>query len=123
MSGLPPNDQRYYAPDIETMPRADIEAMQLERLLALLPHAYEHSALVAATWDAAGVHPRDIGSLDDFRERAPFIDKDTVRRFRDGRGDPYGGLLCVPPAELTGVSSTSGTTRRRRRTTSGSSKS
>jgi len=110
MSGIPPNDQRYYAPDIETMPRADIETMQLERLLAILPHAYEHSALVAATWDAAGVHPRDIGSLDDFREGAPFIDKDTVRRFRDGRGDPYGGLLCVPPAELTGVSSTSGTT-------------
>ena len=40
----------------------------------------------------------------------PFIDKDAVRRFRDERGDPYGGLLCVAPAELTAMMSTSGTT-------------
>ena len=33
-----------------------------------------------------------------------------MRRFRDERGDPYGGLLCVDPADLTGVGSTSGTT-------------
>jgi len=44
------------------------------------------------------------------REKVPFLDKDAVRRFRDERGDPYGGLLCVRPEELTGVSSTSGTT-------------
>jgi phenylacetate-CoA ligase len=107
---LPPVDQAYYAPEIETMPRAEIEAMQLERLLEIVPHAYEHSGLVRTTWDATGVHPRDIRTLDDFRERVPFIDKDAVRRFRDTNGDPYGGLLCVPPSDLTGVSSTSGTT-------------
>ena len=38
------------------------------------------------------------------------VDKDTVRRFRNDRGDPYGGLLCVDQSQLTGVSSTSGTT-------------
>ena len=42
----------------------------------------------------------------------PFIDKDAVRRFRDERGDPYGGLLCVDPSELTAIMSTSGTTCR-----------
>ena len=63
----------------------------------MVPLAYEHSALIRETWDAAGVHPRDIRTLDDFRERVPFIDKDAVRRFRDERGDPYGGLLCVDP--------------------------
>src|SRR2546423_3029947 len=106
----PPVDQTYYAPEIETMPRADLEALQLERLLETLPHAYENSALLRTTWDAAGVHPRDVRTLDDFRERVPFVDRAAVRRFRDDRGDPYGGLLCVPPSELTGVSSTSGTT-------------
>ena len=97
--------------EIETMPRAELEALQLEALLLeMLPHAYEHSALIRETWDDAGVHPARHPSLDDFREQAPFVDKDAVRRFRDERGDPYGGLLCVPPDELTGVSSTSGTT-------------
>jgi phenylacetate-CoA ligase len=107
---LPPSDSQYYAPEIETMPRGQLEDMQWERLHALLPHAYEHAALIRKTWEEAGVHPRDVNSLDDFRERVPFLDKDAVRRFRDEHGDPYGGLLCVPPSELTGVGSTSGTT-------------
>lgn len=110
MTSLPPIDAVYYDAEIETMPRARIEELQLERLLDLLPFAYERAPLIRETWDAAGVHPRDIRTLADFRERVPFIDKDAVRRFRNERGDPYGGLLCVDPAQLTGVSSTSGTT-------------
>jgi phenylacetate-CoA ligase len=110
VSALPDPAQRFYAPEIETMPRSAITALQEERLLELVPFAYERSPLVRETWEAARVHPRDIKSLDDFRSRVPFIDKDAVRRFRDERGDPFGGILCVPPGELTGVSSTSGTT-------------
>lgn len=110
MTSLPPTESVYYDAEIETMPRARLEDLQLERLLALLPQAYERAPLIRETWDGAGVHPRDIRTLDDFRERVPFIDKDAVRRFRNARGDPYGGLLCVDPAQLTGVSSTSGTT-------------
>ena len=41
---------------------------------------------------------------------APFVDKHAIRRFRDERGDPYGGLCALPPDELTAVMSTSGTT-------------
>jgi phenylacetate-CoA ligase len=110
VTSLPPIESVYYDAELETMPRAGLEALQLERLLALLPLAYERAPLIREAWDAAGVHPRDVRTLDDFRERVPFIDKDAVRRFRNDRGDPYGGLLCVDPAELTGVSSTSGTT-------------
>ncbi|MCU1427595.1 MAG: phenylacetate--CoA ligase family protein, partial [Actinomycetia bacterium] len=107
---LPPNDAVYFDETIETMPRHELEARQLELLLDLLPHAYECAALVREVWDAAGVHPRDIRTLDDFRERAPFLDKDTLRRWRDERADPYGGLLTVEPSELTAIMSTSGTT-------------
>ncbi len=107
---LPSADSVFYSPEIETMPRAEMAELQLARLLEILPGAYERSALLRSTWDAAGVHPRDIRTLDDFRERVPFIDKDTVRKFRDEHGDPFGGLLCVPREQLTGVSSTSGTT-------------
>jgi phenylacetate-CoA ligase len=101
---------RYLHPEIETLPRAQIESLQEEKILQLVPYAYERSALTRETWDEAGVHPRDIRSLDDFLERAPFVSKDAIRAFRDRRGDPYGGLLCIPENELTAVNSTSGTT-------------
>jgi len=104
------NDDRYFDPELETMPRADLDALQEEKLLALVPYAYERSGIVRETWDAAGVHPRDIRSTADFVERAPFIDKDAIRSFRDRHKDPYGGLLCVPEAELVAIYSTSGTT-------------
>jgi len=103
-------DDRYFEPAVETMSRADIEAVQEERLLELLPYAYERSALVRETWEAAGVRPGDVRSLEDFRAKVPFIDKDAIRSFRDRHGDPYGGLLCVPEDELIAIHSTSGTT-------------
>jgi phenylacetate-CoA ligase len=92
------------------MSRADIEATQEAKLLDLLPYAYERSALIRSTWDEAGVHPRDVKSLDDYKERAPFISKDAIRVFRDDRGDPYGGMLCIEESDLTAINSTSGTT-------------
>jgi phenylacetate-CoA ligase len=101
--------ERYLEPQIETMPRPDIEAMQQERLLELIPLVYDRSALVRRTWELAGVHPRDVRSYDDFTERAPFMDKDAVSRFRDTYGDPWGGLLLTHPSELSAVVSTSGT--------------
>jgi phenylacetate-CoA ligase len=100
----------YFDEAAETMPREQLEAQQLEALLALLSVAYERAPLIRETWDAAGVRPSDITTLDEFRERAPFVDKQALRRWRDQRGDPYGGLLAVDPAELTAVMSTSGTT-------------
>jgi len=103
-------NDRYFQPELETMPRADLDALQEEKLLALLPYAYERSGLVRETWDEAGVHPRDVRSMADFFERVPFIDKDAVRSFRDRHKDPYGGLLCLPESELVAIYSTSGTT-------------
>src|SRR5215467_4575767 len=107
---MPAADSTYFNAEVETMTRADLEAHQLERLLEVIALAYERAPLIREAWEAAKVHPRDIRTLDDFRERVPFIDKDAVRRFRDERGDPYGGLLCVDPNELTAIMSTSGTT-------------
>lgn len=101
---------RYLEPDIETMPRPDLVALQEGRLLEMIAWAYERSPLTRLTWETAGVKPADIKDLDDFRARAPFISKNAVRDFRDRYGDPYGGLLCVHPSELRSVTSTSGTT-------------
>lgn len=103
-------DRRFFQPEIETMPRAGLAELQTERLLDLVPYVYEHSGLMRQVWDAAGVHPRDIRSTDDYFERAPFTSKEDVRAFAQRHGDPYGGVVCVDPADLTGIGSTSGTT-------------
>lgn len=107
---LPPADAPYFDEAVETMPRSHLEALQEHLLLEMVRHAYENAPLVRATWEAAGVHPRDIRSVADFCERAPFIDKDAIRRFRDRWGDPFGGACAVPSSALTAVMSTSGTT-------------
>ena len=107
---MPSVGSPYFDAATETMDRTDLEAMQEERLRSLLPHAYEHSPLVRRAWDEAGAHPRDVRTLDDFAERAPFVDKATLRRWRTEHADPYGGLLAVPEDDLTAVMSTSGTT-------------
>jgi phenylacetate-CoA ligase len=103
-------DDRFLEPDIETMPRASIAALQEERILELVPYVYERSPLTRKIWEEAKLKPGDIRSLDDFTERVPFITKDDIRRFRDESGDPFGGLLCTSYAETTTVFSTSGTT-------------
>jgi phenylacetate-CoA ligase len=94
----------------EGLSRDELRQLQEERLLAMLPYVYERSALTRSVWDEARVHPRDIRSIADFTERAPFIDQDILRRFRAASGDPFAGLLCVRPHELGYVGSTSGTT-------------
>jgi len=115
MTDAPVATDRYFEPDAETMPRDRLEALQEEKLLGdLLPWAYARSPLVRSTWDAAGVTIDDVKTMDDFREKVPFVDKDAIRRFRDVGGDRYGGLLCVDPLRaggpFTAVFSTSGTT-------------
>jgi len=101
---------RYFEPQVETMPREQLGALQEERVLELVEYAYANSAFYRELWDERGVQPRDIRSLEDFRARVPFITKDMVRAHRARTGDPFGGLLCVPPERLTSVSSSSGTT-------------
>jgi phenylacetate-CoA ligase len=103
-------DDRYLEPEIETMSRSDLDAFQEERILELVPYVYDRSALVRKTWDEVGLKPSDINSLDDYRERVPFVTKDDIRRFRDEYSDPLGGTLCVDYAQGTTFFSTSGTT-------------
>jgi phenylacetate-CoA ligase len=104
----------YWQPEAETLPRDRIDALQEEKLLGdLLPWAYDRCALIREAWDGAGVTPADVRTMDDFRNTVPFVDKDGIRRFRDERGDPYGGVLGLPlhtPGVFSAVFSTSGTT-------------
>ncbi|MFJ9445187.1 phenylacetate--CoA ligase family protein [Kitasatospora sp. NPDC101235] len=103
-------DRRYFDRGAETVPREELLAHQEQRVLELVSRAYEFSSFYRELWDAHGVHPRRIRTIEDFRRRIPFITKDQVRSHRARTGDPFGGLLCVDRADLTSVTSSSGTT-------------
>jgi len=95
---------------IETAPREQLERLQEARLLRMLKQCYSRSPLLGELWSAAGVGLSDIHSLGDFKARAPFMDKDSLRTFRDRHNDPFGGLVRPTDPMLRMVTSTSGTT-------------
>jgi phenylacetate-CoA ligase len=87
----------------ETMPRAEIKALQLTRLKAILERAYNKIPHYKRKFDAAGVKPSDLRSLADLA-RFPFTVKTDLR-------DNYPfGMFAVPREELLRVHASSGTT-------------
>ena len=93
----------YYQPDIETMSREDLEALQLERLQALVKRVYEKIPFYKESFDKAGISPEDIKSLADLT-KLPFTVKQDIR-------DAYPfGLFAVPRKEVVRVHCSSGTT-------------
>lgn len=93
----------YYQPDIETMSREDLEALQLERLQALVKRVYQKIPFYKESFDKAGVNPEDIKSLADLT-KLPFTVKQDMR-------DAYPfGLFAVPRKDVVRVHCSSGTT-------------
>ena len=89
-----PYDQKYYDPEIECMPRAELEAMQLERLQEMVRYAYDNTVYYKRSFDEAGVEPSDIKTLKDL-EKFPFIDKKTERETQHV-GSFFGEMCSVP---------------------------
>ena len=65
---------------IETASVDELQALQLSRLKWSLNHAYNHSALYAQKFDAAGIHPNDLTQLEDLSQ-FPFTSKGDLRKF------------------------------------------
>ena len=88
---------------IETLPREEIEKIQLERLQETVARVYEKVAPYRKKMDDAGVKPEDIKSLADLA-KLPFVTKQDMR-------DNYPfGLFAVPKDELVRIHASSGTT-------------
>lgn len=93
----------YYQPEIETMPRQELEELQLERLKALVKRVYEKIPFYRESFDKAGVKPEDITSLSDLA-RFPFTVKQDMR-------DAYPfGLFAVDKSEVSRIHCSSGAT-------------
>jgi phenylacetate-CoA ligase len=90
-----------FEPELETLPRDALQALQVERLRSLVAYVKAHVPLYRER--LADVEPADIGSLDDLR-RLPLTRKDDLR-------DTYPfGMLAVPRAQLARIHCSSGTT-------------
>jgi len=88
---------------IETAPRAELEALQLERLKWSIAHAYDHVPHYRRKFTQAGVHPRDLQSLKDLA-RFPFTTKQDLR-------DNYPfAMFAVPREQVARIHASSGTT-------------
>ena len=96
----------YFQPEIETMPREQLQALQSERLVKQVRHVYDHVPYYRAKMDAKGVTPDDIRGVEDLH-KLPFLSKADLRD-----AYPY-GLLAKPLADCVRIQSTSGTTGRR----------
>ena len=95
-------DKHYFQPEIETMKRADLEALQIKRLKETLRIA-QHSPFYKTHLGKAGVTPDSIRTLDDLR-KIPFTTKNDLRTHY-----PF-GLVAAPMEQVVRLHSSSGTT-------------
>ena len=87
----------------ETMPRAQLAALQLERLRETVRNAYDNVPLHRQRMRSAGIEPGDIRSLDDLAQ-LPYTVKNDLR-------DNYPfGMFARPREKLARLHASSGTT-------------
>ncbi|HLW91426.1 MAG TPA: phenylacetate--CoA ligase PaaK [Roseiarcus sp.] len=94
------------ADQLEPIERAsvdEIRALQLARLKAVVRHAYENVPHYKSKFDAAGVRPDDVKTLDDIA-KFPFTTKDDLRA-----NYPF-GMFAAPMDEIVRIHASSGTT-------------
>ena len=87
----------------ETLPRSEIEKIQLERLKETVARVYDKVPYYRAKMDDVGVKPADIVTLKDL-SKLPFVTKQDMR-------DTYPfGLFAVDKDQLVRIHASSGTT-------------
>lgn len=104
------NESPYWNPRHETMPRAQIEALQLRKLKGLVAWSTAMVPWHAERLKAAGVSADSISALDDLR-RIPMMTRDQWMQAQLEQ-PPYGPLLAAPEELAIRYHLTSGTTGR-----------
>ncbi len=93
----------FFNEEFETLPRPALEALQLKRLQAVLDRVYDNVPFYKKTFDATGIKPSVVTSLDDL-QKLPFTTKQDMRD-----SYPY-GLFAAPMEEIVRIHASSGTT-------------
>ncbi|CCO24602.1 phenylacetate--CoA ligase family protein [Maridesulfovibrio hydrothermalis] len=89
--------------DKETMPREELEELQLRRLKSLCERVYANVPFYNKKFKELGIEPKDIKSLSDLKN-LPFTEKQDLRTHY-----PF-GLFAVSRENIVRVHSSSGTT-------------
>ncbi len=92
----------FFEPEIETMPRKELEKLQWERLTKTLKKAYQ-SPFYKKRMDSVSFHPEKIQTLEEFKT-LPFTTKDDLRA-----SYPY-EMVVASREEVVRLHSSSGTT-------------
>jgi phenylacetate-CoA ligase len=92
-----------WQPEIETMPREDLELLQSERLKWQVNRMYDRVELFRKRMDEIGLKPSDIHGIEDLH-KLPFSYKKDLRDYY-----PY-GLFAEPMKNIVRVHASSGTT-------------
>jgi phenylacetate-CoA ligase len=92
-----------YDVDKETLPREELEALQLRRLKYLVERVYYNVPFYRRKFDELGVRPEHIKSLSDVKY-LPFTEKQDLRN-----NYPF-GLFAVPKENVVRIHASSGTT-------------
>src|SRR5690554_3524927 len=88
---------------IEHASQDELRALQLERLKWTVRHAYENVAHYRKKFDAMGVHPDDLKTLEDI-SKFPFTSKHDLRE-----NYPF-NMFAVPREKVVRIHASSGTT-------------
>ncbi len=91
--------------ETETLPREELEALQLRRLQNLCARIYANVPFYQRKFDEIGITPADVKSLADIK-LLPFTEKQDMRN-----NYPY-GLFAVPKENIVRLHASSGTTGR-----------
>ena len=92
-----------YQKDVETMRRADIEALQLQKLKKMVDYCYNNIPFYHERLQEAGVTGDKIKTLSDI-QYIPFTTKDDIRD-----NYPFGMMAC-PMKNIVRIHASSGTT-------------
>ena len=93
----------YWNKDAETMPREELEQLQLSRLSTTLERIYDRVPFYKERFDKLGLKPQDITSLNDL-SNLPFTTKAEMQQ-----SYPY-KMFAVPLKDIIRVHASSGTT-------------
>ncbi|MEM1483639.1 phenylacetate--CoA ligase [Oscillospiraceae bacterium PP1C4] len=89
--------------EAETMSRANLEALQLERLKRIIRYCYDNVKLYHDRFDSVGLDPEKFRTLSDIQ----YIPPTTKEDLRDNY--PF-GLFAVPQKKVVRIHASSGTT-------------
>src|SRR4030042_803867 len=98
---------KYWNPFLETLPRKELNKIELGYFRNILSYAKAHTLLYREKLKE--ITPDDIKTLDDIK-KIPFTDKEELRRYQENPPYPYGGGLGVDIEKITTFRQTSGTT-------------